>query len=1201
MAKRGQMIDELYISLGLDIARLQLDFDTAGKTVSQAISKLNSGSNKIKLKMETDLTKLDGVGTELDKIKVKYSALNQQLDIQKQKAEILTAVLRDAQKNSGKDSGAAQKAETDLLRQQKLIAQTESELRKLSAAMTAAQGTIKINVDAEKIKNAEKNISESISRMNAKIQNIRLKAEIDISSLRGANSEIEREKINIRALNKELELQNKKLLQLQNAFKLARQNYGGNNILTLNAQSNVFQQMREIEKLQSKIRELQNSKVDIKISTDFRQAEQKIRESISRMNAKIQNIKVKAEFDAANLKAGSSEIERQKIAVNALNKELAIQYKKLLQIQNAYKLSQKHAGTNSAAAINAQTDLIRQRQTVKNLENEIKKLNGEISKVGANTTGFNKISVAVGKVKSKIEGAVSSINQMNSAFIAGTAAVAGVAGIFKLTENAMKTGHEAVKLSTRLHTTTAEALQLKRAFGLVDADIGAAIPIFARLGKQIYTAGENGNTLTNATETYGFTLTDASGKLLPYTKMLDELAKGYRNAQEAGESVNFVTEVLGARGTALEPLLADYEFLMSASKDVKSSGLLDPQKAEDAYREYKKLEFELGQLKGAAGAALLPVSRELMPEVVGGFKTLVGFIGENKEGLKNFGELAGDVFGGTAKAIMTVVAALGSLKKNLGEISGSSETEKILKNAEIPGLNKKLDKISTLGTIIGGGIGTYWGGIKGGIGGAAVGSEFFPFVSEQIYKLGLAATGEWDYYKQKSALIEQEKKSLAERNKILSEFDESKSVENTKKAVEVRKNLENELAAVTSEKLREKLEGIKSSTEMSIAAGKSEVAAWKSAEREITKAIKEARKEAEKANEELKDSIYKLTHNDLQNSFDAVEVDSEKMLERGADRELAEQNAELQRQKIRDDFNRDVLNKIDETYQTELEKRLNAIETEKNSWIQKGLDEVSAVEWAESEKSKAIENFNNEVAANLDSIWQTELEKRLAQIEREKKAWIDKGVEEVKATEWAEQAKVDAKRNAALNILKQNLQEYRAFQTGGYEGLQNYQLQQLFKSGISPQDLMMTPEQLAEFQKAKDISQKSLLPNFMSDRDRAEESAIMNRFFEERQRKIEEENEKIRRGITISEPDNFLSEKLADLSAAITNLSEPKNRTQISNSPQTNSAPPEVNVTVQIQEAHAWDTEHIQELADKVADEITPEIVGAIGGDSNSY
>ena len=46
MAKQGQQIDELFISLGLDIAQLQLDFDTAGQTVSQAIQRLNSSGNK---------------------------------------------------------------------------------------------------------------------------------------------------------------------------------------------------------------------------------------------------------------------------------------------------------------------------------------------------------------------------------------------------------------------------------------------------------------------------------------------------------------------------------------------------------------------------------------------------------------------------------------------------------------------------------------------------------------------------------------------------------------------------------------------------------------------------------------------------------------------------------------------------------------------------------------------------------------------------------------------------------------------------------------------------------------------------------------------------------------------------------------------------------------------------------------------------
>lgn len=82
MAK-GQKIDELYISLGLDIARLQLDFDTAGKTVSETVSRLNSQNYQLKLKPDIDLAKLEGAGRELDRLKVKYEAVNRQLDIQR--------------------------------------------------------------------------------------------------------------------------------------------------------------------------------------------------------------------------------------------------------------------------------------------------------------------------------------------------------------------------------------------------------------------------------------------------------------------------------------------------------------------------------------------------------------------------------------------------------------------------------------------------------------------------------------------------------------------------------------------------------------------------------------------------------------------------------------------------------------------------------------------------------------------------------------------------------------------------------------------------------------------------------------------------------------------------------------------------------------------------------------------------------------
>ena len=72
--------------------------------------------------------------------------------------------------------------------------------------------------------------------------------------------------------------------------------------------------------------------------------------------------------------------------------------------------------------------------------------------------------------------------------------------------------------------------------------------------------------------------------------------------------------------------------------------------------------------------------------------------------------------------------------------------------------------------------------------------------------------------------------------------------------------------------------------------------------------------------------------------------------------------------------------------------------------------------------------------------------------------------------------------------------------------------------------------------------------------------------------------------------------KLSDLKEAIANLNLGKENAQ-----REQKIPVNVHVTVEIKEAHAWDSEHIQELSDKVADEIQPVIVNAIGGDYNSY
>ena len=430
-------------------------------------------------------------------------------------------------------------------------------------------------------------------------------------------------------------------------------------------------------------------------------------------------------------------------------------------------------------------------------------------------------------------------------------------------------------------------------------------------------------------------------------------------------------------------------------------------------------------------------------------------------------------------------------------------------------------------------------------------------------------------------------------------------------------------------------------------------------------------------------------------------------------REEIERNTQKRLSEIRQNVN--------SQFQTDLQNRINAIDREMDSWLNSGMEEAEAEALAQQLKTKAIQDLNAEVATSLDSIWNNELEKRLAGIEREKQAWIKKGVDEVKSTQWAEQAKADAQREAAMSVLQSQAKEFRAFKEGGYEGLRDYQLRQLRKSGIRPEDLEMTPQQLADFQTIQQAVQKSLLPNFMTDIDKDFNRRVSDYSLGQEQRKLHElyknpylsgqpvatingvdmtnelrqlmglaplmSKEEIDKlpstlaealegfnglntatenlqqkfdSITTDNPtepatpvtpttpttptipdspsdfgnsinlisstienlsSNFddltptvqnissyfdeLSPQIAEVTSAFGELgvalSNIHSAIQNNQQQQQNTQPPNITNNISIQEAHAWDYDHIEYLAEKVADIIEPKILNAIGGNSNGY
>lgn len=79
-------------------------------------------------------------------------------------------------------------------------------------------------------------------------------------------------------------------------------------------------------------------------------------------------------------------------------------------------------------------------------------------------------------------------------------------------------------------------------------------------------------------------------------------------------------------------------------------------------------------------------------------------------------------------------------------------------------------------------------------------------------------------------------------------------------------------------------------------------------------------------------------------------------------------------------------------------------------------------------KGKIIEAHEKEVAQYLDGIYADSLTQRLNQIEREKRAWIQKGLDEVQATRAAEEQKKQATNDAVKNMFtsqKKYLDTYR--------------------------------------------------------------------------------------------------------------------------------------------------------------------------------
>lgn len=882
------------------------------------------------------------------------------------------------------------------------------------------------------------------------------------------------------------------------------------------------------------------------LESDFLAADRTTRENLNRLNRESNLVRLRSEVEIGNLDETADAVQILTVRENALNQQMAMQRDRIriaeAQLQS---LTQQH-GASAVVTQRAAAALERERLSLQRLQRELNDVQDAQSNLndtqGNSNSSFSSFTDSLDDIAGKAAPVVAAVGAISGAMTAASTA----------TINLIEKFRELQKQSYELNMSVNDTENFLRHMRLAGGDIGD-FEGFIRGISDAMVKGEYDDPEAIAFRRYNETAFDVSGRVKSFDDMTAAVKRMYDQAKAAGEEIEFLQMLGGESGVrdAIQYLERWDEANVDTGK-IFTAGL-DPAELHESERALNLLTEQTDEFQDALANALTPAAQVAMEKLFVTVHDGTEFIVDSTEKIQQWGFIA-------AEAIRTVSDKAGEVAESEG-----------------------FQKFKTVFTEIGE-MGLPSGRIKNFIGDAL--SDFFG--------------DDWD------GIVERAAEKQAEYNDTVDE---------------------------SAEKLAELDDKVKDTGSVLSQYGIQRVKEFKDELEDINIELDFGGSEYDKAIAETEMWLQR----ELTDKFH-VSLDEELAL-----RELYAAKIE-QIERDKEDRLEEIRASVNAEFQSDMDRRLAKIEEDKESWISAGMEEAEASKLAEKLKTKALEEestareqVESDFAASVNSLYQTALDNRLAQIEKEKQAWIEKGIDEVNATKAAEQQKVDAQRDAAMSVIKNQMKEYDIFQQYGYEGLQAYKIDQFLQDAkVDPRILRdMTPETLAQFQEAQRIADRSILPNFMTEQDRADSLRLREQQQLDLQQSRQAELERILDGIRVNgeRPDinlsNFdsgenslttfsqnigtaslgLSElpqsisdvtvRLKDLSGIIYELSSVKAQ---NNSVQGNNAiPPAVNVHVSIAEAHAWDTEHIQALADKVADQITPEVVNAIGGDSNRY
>ncbi len=998
------------------------------------------------------------------------------------------------------------------------------------------------------------------------------------------------------------------------------------------------------------------------LESGFVDAERTIRDNMARLSRSNRIIELQMQVDLSGLDEAADAEQIMQIRTEALNRQIAGQ-KDRVRLANAElrNMAERH-GENSDQAQRARLQLEHERVALARLEEQLRHLGDAQDDANDSSNSF-------------LDGFQRIADQCWN-FI-GIAQVVGDA-VSSLIEHFHELQQQAYELNMPFQRTKELLRQIKLAGG----DIGD-FEGFIRGITDAYVKGEWDDPEFLALSKYGAKITDATGKLKDFKDITEEVYQAYLKAKEEGNEIEFLQLVGGESGVrdAIQMFERYGEAKEDASK-IFDSGI-DPDEMHKADRALKLLTEQMDEFKDALINIAAPAATAAMKELFEVFHTGTEIASKSTDVIREFFDTlhTGFVMKGDFPVFDKIGALINSVERYF-EIW--EKFEKPTREKDTFWITDAFEKLREL-HFTSNGIDPEnvdmskrwaWGKYREEI------NETKDAIDEASKSMDNAAVS-WAQFQQKM--------HGDSTDEPLSQYAQIRIKEFKDELEDLRNELDNwdndylksmgELELWRNRELDDKLHVSKDER---IAIEKLYAAKRKAIDKQLADDLDDIRKEVTAA--EL---------STLEQKTAKIDQEAEKWIKKGMDEAEAETLATRLKNVEIEDLNKKFEQEKEAIGKKGLEKTLARIEKEKQAWIDKGIEEARATELADAQKAVAIQKHNDdftkkreaiqnkldavyekqekaqeeyqkklkkaqeeyrkqieqrrqlaeELTAKLAALRHDELTNALANIEKEKQAYIQKGIDEVSAAEWAAQAKANVQRNAAMKVLKQQLEEFQIYLKQGYYGLQkNYMNKLVNETGKSKQWLQsITPEQIRGFMQASDIAQRSLLPNLLTSwerqavsRGKYPDNSQMNFVLPEEPKKpdppkdysdeinklkaelakllkeyadqiakVQDELNQLNiptdnlnqqlQGITM--PTDNLNQQLQNIEMPVDKLNQQLQQLTISTLP-----PVYYNTTnnITIEEAHAWDYDHILELADMVADIIIKELKH-LGGDNNAY